>query len=66
MKDRGAENQNEKNKITIEKLKKNPGLENLTDSEAEEAIDTIYKLSHILIKIMKKEAIEKSKKKLNK
>jgi hypothetical protein len=55
----------ENKKITTEEIRKQKGLEDLTDKEANEAADTIDKLCYLLIKILKKEHIKniESKKK---
>ena len=37
--------------LTREKLRKTPGLENLTDEEADEAIDSIKRLATILFDV---------------
>jgi hypothetical protein len=42
--------QNQLNVLTLEKLRSYPGLGNLTNEEAREAIDAIVKLSFLVIK----------------
>jgi hypothetical protein len=55
------ENQ-EKSQLTPDELRKEKGLENLSDQEAEEAIRTIEKFTDLMFKILKEDLLNAQKK----
>jgi hypothetical protein len=54
MKGKKTEESREHRRITIERLRKFPGLENLSDEEAKQVIDSLERLSLILFSYLQK------------